>query len=77
MQIFTVPNCRWCVRAKEIAESLGMEIEEFDFYSMSPNEWLDLIGIVPQTAPQIFVDGEYIGGCSDFIEWKYASNCEE
>jgi glutaredoxin len=68
-QIYTVPNCTWCDKAKKLAEELGYEIEELDFYAPSMWEWEELTGKVPSTAPQILVDGEYIGGCMDFIEW--------
>jgi glutaredoxin len=68
-QIFTVPDCKWCTKAKELASDMGYEIEELDFYGLSMWEWEQLIGKVPATAPQILVNGEYIGGCVDFMKW--------
>ena len=44
-QIYTVPNCTWCDKAKKLAEELGYEIEEFDFYAPSMWEWEELTGI--------------------------------
>jgi glutaredoxin len=72
-EIYTVPNCKWCDKAKELATGLGYDIVENDFYAPSTWEWLEWTGSVPQTAPQIFVDGEHIGGCSDFMEFIDAS----
>jgi glutaredoxin len=51
------------------ADELGYDIVERDFYEPSVLEWEELIGYTPTTAPQIFVDGEHLGGCVDFIEW--------
>lgn len=68
-KIYTIDPCKWCVKAKELAEELGYEIDERDFYAPSMWEWEEMIGFVPSTAPQIFVDGEYIGGCTDLISW--------
>jgi glutaredoxin len=68
-QVYTVPDCKWCDKAKNLADELGYDIEELDWYSPSMQDWINLLGWVPMTAPVIFVDGEYIGGCVDFIEW--------
>ena len=68
-QIYTVPNCKYCEKAKVVANEYGFEIEELDFYQPTVYEWQEISGKVPMTAPQIFVDGEYIGGCDDFIKW--------
>ena len=68
-KIYTVPNCKWCDKAKEVAADVGFEIEELSFYEPSMWEWEESIGYIPSTAPQIFIDGVHIGGCMDFIEW--------
>jgi glutaredoxin 3 len=72
-EIYTVPNCKWCDKAKEIAARAGYDIVENDFFAPSTWEWLEWTGSVPQTAPQIFVDGDHIGGCQDFMEFINAS----
>jgi glutaredoxin 1 len=67
--IYTIPNCTFCVRAKALAEQMGFDIEERDFYALDMWEWLAKIGEAPETAPQIFVEGVYIGGCNAFEDW--------
>lgn len=69
LKIYTVPNCKWCDKAKEAATEEGFTIEEASFYDPSMWEWEEMIGFIPTTAPQIFVDGVHIGGCMDFLEW--------
>lgn len=68
MQIYTLPNCGWCDRAKALADG-EFDIIESSFYEPSMWDWENLLGFVPKTAPQIFIDGEYIGGFADFEEY--------
>lgn len=67
--IYTINPCKYCDKAKEVANEYGYDIEERNFYEPSMWEWQEMTGKVPKTAPQIFVDGVYIGGCDNFIEW--------
>ncbi|TKB58704.1 GrxA family glutaredoxin [Ferrimonas aestuarii] len=71
--IFGRPGCPYCVRAKQIAETLTESREDFKFrYVDMPSEGVtkeDLektIGKPVATVPQIFVDQEHIGGCTEF-----------
>lgn len=67
--IYTIPECKWCNSARNYALEYGYDVIEKDFYAPSVLEWEVLIGYIPTTAPQIFVGGEPIGGCVNFIEW--------
>lgn len=67
--IYTIPDCKWCDKAKEVAAEYGYEVEVKDWYEPSMWDWEALIGYVPTTAPQIFLDGEHIGGCTQLIEY--------
>lgn len=71
--IFGRPGCPYCVRAKQIAETLTESREDFKFrYVDMPSEGVtkeDLeqtIGKPVATVPQIFVDQQHIGGCTEF-----------
>ena len=74
--IFGRPGCPYCVRAKELAEKLSNEHEDFNFRYIEINEEgiskADLektVGKPVETVPQIFVDQKHIGGCTDFEAW--------
>lgn len=71
--IFGRPACPYCVRAKELAEKLKEEREDFNYrYVDIHAEGIDkedlekTIGKATNTMPQIFVDQEHIGGYTEF-----------
>ena len=65
VEISSIPNCPYCVRAKGLAERKGHEViykmmgEEFQ-----PTEVRELFPTA-RTFPQIIVDGEKIGGYTE------------
>ena len=71
--IFGRDGCPFCVRAKELAEKLSNERDDFQF------RYIDIIkegiskadleksaGKPCETVPQIFLDQNHIGGFTDF-----------
>lgn len=64
--IYSGPNCAYCTQAKELAEQRGYEVNYLDITEVSPKEWIDKIGSVPRSVPQIFLGDEYIGGFNAF-----------
>lgn len=71
--IFGRPGCPYCVRAKQIAEKLAEDREDFEFRYVDMHEEgitkADLektVGAPVLTVPQIFVDETHIGGCTEF-----------
>jgi glutaredoxin len=60
--IWSKDSCPYCVRAKSLLESKGIEFEERKIGSGYTKE--DLLEAVPtaRTVPQIFLDGELVGG---------------
>lgn len=68
--VYSKQVCPFCVTAKEILSSKGVEIEEIKVgEDISKEEFIDTVsemaGQEVSTVPQIFIDGEYIGGCDD------------
>ena len=65
VEIYSIPNCPYCVRAKGLAERKGHEViykmmgEEFQ-----PTEVRELFPTA-RTFPQIIVDGDNIGGYTE------------
>jgi glutaredoxin 3 len=60
--IYTTPSCPFCVRAKRLLQARGIAYEEVDVAG-DPVERAELVRRTGRrTVPQIFVDGESIGG---------------
>jgi len=71
--IFGRPGCPYCVRAKEIAEQLKGDRDDFNFRyvdiqaeGISKADLEKSAGKPVETVPQIFIDQNHIGGCDDF-----------
>lgn len=62
IEIYSTNNCPWCVRAKTLFQSKGLDYEERDISSDRARalEMVERSG--RRTVPQIFIDGESIGG---------------
>jgi len=66
VEIYSKPQCPFCVQAKALAERKGYELT----YKMLDEDFTreDLMETFPtaRTFPQIIVDGEKIGGFTEF-----------
>lgn len=64
--IWSKDNCSFCVQAKALLESKGIEFEE---RNISQGNWTkeQLLEAVPtaRTMPQIFVDDTHVGGFTE------------
>ncbi|WP_433933782.1 glutathione peroxidase [Sorangium cellulosum] len=58
--IFTKPGCGYCTKAKRLLDERGVPYEEV---SASPRRLRAVSG--KSSTPQVFVDGQYIGGADD------------
>jgi glutaredoxin 3 len=66
--MYTTAVCPYCVRAKQILKSKGVESIEEVRVDMNPEErqkMMDLTG--RRTVPQIFIGQTHVGGCDDLI----------
>lgn len=65
--MYTKNGCPYCVRAKALLALKGVEVTEHNF-QLDPSKRDELfekaaaINVVPRTAPQIWLNDEYIGG---------------
>ena len=63
--IYTTKICPYCVRAKMLLQRKGVDYKEIDV-SNDPAARQALVERTRQrTVPQIFINGEHIGGCDD------------
>jgi len=61
ISVITKPGCPFCARAKEMLEANGMAFEEI---VLGHDATLRSVRAITgkETVPQVFIDGEYIGG---------------
>jgi len=60
--VWSKPACPFCVKAKNLLKNKGIEYEEKNIAEGYKIE--DLMALVPnaRTMPQVWLDGEYLGG---------------
>ena len=61
-------GCTWCDKAKALLESRGIETEVKTVGKGFTKQ--DLLEAVPtaRSVPQVFLDGEYVGGYDKLVE---------
>ena len=66
VEIYSKAFCPYCYRAKALLDSKGVEYEEIDITMGGPRRQ-EMIQRAHgrTTVPQIFIDGEHIGGSDD------------
>jgi glutaredoxin len=67
-EVYGSSECGYCRRAKSLLKAKGIEYHEFIVgEDISGEELSKKIGEPALTVPQIFLDGEYIGGYTDLV----------
>lgn len=66
IEIYTKAFCPYCSRAKQLLDSKGVAYEEYDITMGGPKRH-EMIQRANgrTTVPQIFIDGDHIGGSDD------------
>ncbi len=66
VEIYTKMFCGFCARAKRLLDGKGVEYTEYDI-TWGGQEAREMVARKPDagTVPQIFIDGEAIGGSDD------------
>ena len=64
-EIWTKQNCPYCVRAKSLFATKGVEYDEYIIGETVTRE--ELLEKAPnaRTVPQIWLDGSYVGGYTE------------
>jgi len=68
VELYTTAWCPYCARAKALLEHKGVAYTEIDIIEQ-PGRRNEMIERARgrTTVPQIFIDGEHIGGCDDMV----------
>ena len=65
-EVYGTQACGYCRRAKSLLKARGIEYQEFTVgEDISSEELSNRIGKPTLTVPQIFLDGEYVGGYTE------------
>lgn len=77
IEIYTKAFCGYCARAKALLESKGASFEEYDITMGGPKrqEMLDRSN-GGNTVPQIFIDGQHIGGSDALAQLNAAGKLD-
>ncbi len=68
IEIYTQPFCPYCARALRLFKDKGVAVTEIDAPNGSQNRNAAIERSGGKTSvPQIFIDGQAIGGCDDLI----------
>ena len=66
VEVYTTNYCPYCMRAKALLKSKGVYFEEIDVTG-DPELRAKMVELADgrQTVPEIFINGEIIGGCDE------------
>lgn len=67
VEMYYKNGCPYCVRAKSLLVSKGVDIEEIEAETDSTVRAQMRERSGRNTFPQIFIDGKHIGGCDDLF----------
>jgi glutaredoxin 3 len=68
VKMYTTAVCPYCIRAKQILKSRGVEHIEEIRVDMRPEERMKMMETTGRrTVPQIFIGATHVGGCDDLV----------
>ncbi len=74
--IYSTETCPYCVQAKKLLDSKGVTYTEI-FVDKNPAERDTMVELSGRrTVPQIFIDGQHIGGCDDLYALDQAGKLD-
>lgn len=78
VEIYTKVTCGFCARAKKLLEIKRVRFEEYRVDGGGPmrDEMIRRAG-GRMTVPQIFIDGNHVGGCDDLFELERDGKLDE
>lgn len=76
IEIYTTPFCGYCARAKSLLDRKGASYEEMDVM-MDEKKRAEMRGRTEsRTVPQIFINGEHIGGSDELAALESAGKLD-
>jgi glutaredoxin 3 len=77
IEVYTKEFCPYCTRAKQLLRCKSVSFEEIDI-NLNPERKEEMIerSNGRLTVPQIFINGECIGGCDDLFALENAGKLD-
>ena len=76
IEMYTTPFCGYCARAKSLLEKKGAAYEEFDVMMDEKKRAEMRERAKRSTVPQIFINGQYIGGSDELAALEQAGKLD-
>ena len=76
VEIYSTPTCRFCVNAKRLFDQMGVEYTEYNV-QQDPVARSMLRKSGQRTVPQIYINGEHVGGYTEVAEMKLSGRLTE
>lgn len=78
VEIYTKFTCSFCVRAKRLLDSKGVQYKEIPVdQGGEPRQEMLARSNGRSTVPQIFIGGRHVGGCDDLMDLDRAGKLDE
>ena len=76
--MYTTMFCPYCAHAKAVLQKKGVAFEEISL-DAEPGRRVEMVERAHGgwTVPQIFIDGEHIGGCDDMVALDRAGGLDK
>ncbi len=70
VEMYSTEVCPYCVRAEALLKRKGITTIEKIRVDLDPSKRTEMEARVPgaRTVPQIFINGQHVGGCDDIHE---------
>jgi len=76
IEMYTTPFCGYCARAKSLLDKKGAAYEEMDVM-MDEKKRAEMRDRAKRsTVPQIFINGQYIGGSDELAALEHAGKLD-
>ena len=78
IEIYTTMFCPFCIRAKQLLNAKQVSYEETDLTArLSLRQAMSERAGGRTSVPQIFIDGQHIGGCDDLLALDRAGQLDQ
>ena len=78
VEVYTTNYCPYCMRAKALLKSKGVKFQEIDVTD-DPQLRAKMVELAGgrQTVPEIFINGEIIGGCDELYALEHSGELDQ
>ena len=72
--VYSKDACPYCVKVKQVLESLGIQITEYKFQKDFDRDQFYAEFGEGSTFPQVLLDEEHVGGCTETVKYLRQKN---